>query len=68
MDQLLDYGFGIAMVMGFIGFICLKSRKGAAARRGRNDDEYWADRQEEYDTPVIDGYGSDDLDSGSDDD
>lgn len=68
MDMILDYGFGIVMMLGFIGFVCLRSRKGALARQNRNDDEYWADRQTEYDDPVIVGYGSDDSDSGGDDD
>ena len=68
MDMILDYGFGIVMMLGFIGFVCLRSRKGALTRQNRNDDEYWADRHTEYDDPVIAGYGSDDSDSGGDDD
>lgn len=67
MDQIFDYGFGIAIILGFTGFIWLKSRKWAAAHQDRHDDAYWDDRQSDVDTPDMVACGSDDSDSGSDD-
>ena len=67
MDQIFDCGAGIVMTLGLGGVIWLKRKKRVSGIRDRNEDEYWAGRQAEYDAPVVVESGSDDSDSGSGD-